>query len=113
MALDEQFMFHERWKYECVRWTALCRWPAVRDLPMPCVALFGLLTMAWLHRVLRGGAALWLLWSAVGMGWWALAVNQLPMPPGVALFEEGFEVLAETLFLGALLGLAPRGRPAG
>lgn len=105
LAMDEQFMLHEQWKYGCQDWTGLCRHAWARELPMLVVAGCGLATMLWLHRRLGPGLPRRLLWAAVGIGVWAIALDQLPMPAEIAVFEEGFEVLAETLFLGTLLGL--------
>lgn len=39
LALDEQFMLHEHWKYGCERWIAVCTYAWVRELPtlLACV----------------------------------------------------------------------------
>ncbi len=52
LALDEQFMFHELWKYRCEEWLALCRFEAVREAPMLGVAVVGTITIAALHRAM-------------------------------------------------------------
>ena len=114
LALDEQFMLHELWKFRCHEWTAACRYSAVREAPMLAVAVVGLLTLAWLHRALLHPGTRTLLWAGLAVGWLAIAVDQWPeaqahlphlpeLPPLLATLEEGFEVVAEALVLGALL----------
>ncbi|RLJ38000.1 hypothetical protein [Acidovorax sp. 106] len=114
LALDEQFMLHELWKFRCHEWTAACQYSAVREAPMLAVAAIGLLTLAWLHRALLHPGTRALLWAGLAMGWLAIGVDQWPevqahwpwlpeLPPLLATLEEGLEVLAEALVLGALL----------
>jgi len=105
LALDEQFMGHELWKYRCEEWTALCRFEAVRELPMLGVGAVGLLTVAALHRAMGSRLSRALLWAGLAVGLWALAVDQVAMPYPVAELEEGFEVLAEALVLAAFVSL--------
>lgn len=108
LALDEQFMFHEQWKYTCASVFDVCRGnPWVRELPIPMVGFVGLLTAAWLHTHLPPGQARWCLWAALLVGIWAIVVDQVAMPAMIAVFEEGFEVLAESIFLGVLLSVKP------
>lgn len=103
LAVDEQFMLHELWKYRCEEWTSLCQHAGVRELPMLWVGVLGLLTARALHCALPSPWARGLLGSGVAVGLWALAVDQLPMPYPIAELEEAFEVLAESLVLAALL----------
>ena len=114
LALDEQFMLHYLWKFRCHEWTAACQYSAVREAPMLAVAVIGLLTLAWLHRALLHPGTRALLWAGLAMGWLAIGVDQWPevqthwpwlpeLPPLLAALEEGLEVLAEALVLGALL----------
>lgn len=114
LALDEQFMLHELWKFRCHEWTDACRWAPVREAPMLAVAVVGLLTMAWLHRALWHPGTRALLWAGLAVGWLAIGVDQWPevqarwprlpeLPSLVATLEEGIEVVAEALVLGALL----------
>lgn len=114
LALDEQFMLHELWKFRCHEWTDACRWAAVREAPMLAVAVVGLLTMTWVHRALRHTGTRALLWAGVAVGWLAMGVDQWPdvqarwpslpeLPSLLATLEEGLEVVAEALVLGALL----------
>lgn len=111
LALDEQFMWHELWKYRCEEWTALCRIEAVRELPMLVVGFVGLVTVAALHRAMRSRLSRALLWGGLVMGLWAITVDQVALPYPIAELEEGFEVLAEALVLAAFMcspGLATR-----
>ena len=114
LAVDEQFMLHELWKFRCHEWTDACRWVPVREAPMLAVAVVGLLTMAWLHRALWHTGTRALLWAGLAVGWMAIGVDQWPevqarwpslpeLPSLLATLEEGLEVVAEALVLGALL----------
>lgn len=112
LALDEQFMLHELWKYRCHELTALCSITWVRELPMLTVAFVGSITAAWMHRALPSRLTRCLLWTGIGTGLWAIAVDQLGMPYPVSELEESFEVLAEALVLAALLTVPPGGHAA-
>ncbi len=114
LALDEQFMLHELWKFRCHEWTTACQYSTVREAPMLAVAVIGLFTLARLHRALMHPGTRALLWTGLAMGWLAIGVDQWPevqahwpwlpeLPPLLATLEEGLEVLAEALVLGALL----------
>ena len=114
LALDEQFMLHELWKFRCHEWTTACQHSAVREAPMLAVAVVGLLTLAWLHRALLHPGSRALLWASLAVGWLAIGVDQWPevrphlpwlpeLPPLLATLEEGLEVVAEALVLAALL----------
>lgn len=113
LAVDEQFLLHEHWKYGCADWMAVCRdaFPAhtaVRELPTMLVGVMGLPVVIGLRRQLPGEAAR-LLALAWGIGAFALGVD-LVAPGGlVGTLEEAWEVLAESLFLGALLGVGTLG----
>lgn len=114
LALDEQFMLHELWKFRCHEWTAACQYSTVREAPMLAVAVVGLLTLAWLHRALSHRSTRALLWAGLAVGWLAIGVDQWPevqphlpwlpeLPPLLATLEEALEVMAEALVLAALL----------
>ncbi|WP_241777044.1 hypothetical protein [Acidovorax sp. Root275] len=114
LALDEQFMLHELWKFRCHEWTDACRWSAVREAPMLAVAGVGVVTLAWLHRALSHRSTRGLLWAGFAVGLAAIAVDQWPevqphwpwlpeLPELLATLEEALEVVAEALVLGALL----------
>lgn len=107
MALDEQFMFHELWKYRCHEWTTLCRFDTVRELPMLAVGGVGMLTIAALHRAMDSRLSRVLLWAGLAVGLWAITVDQVAMPYPIAELEEAFEVLAQALVLAAFITLPP------
>ncbi len=108
LALDEQFMLHELWKYRCHEWTTLCSMGWVRELPMLMVGSVGAATAVWMHRALPLLATRCLLWAGIAMGLWAICVDQLSMPYPIAELEEAFEVLGEALVLAALLTVPPQ-----
>jgi len=107
LALDEQFMFHELWKYRCEEWLPLCRFEAVREAPMLGVAAVGTVTVWALHRAMASRLSRGLLWAGLAVGLWAITVDQVAMPYPIAELEEGFEVLAEALVLAAFVTLPP------
>ncbi len=107
LALDEQFMFHELWKYRCHEWTVLCRFETVREAPMLAVGGVGTLTVWALHRAMGSRLSRRLLWAGLVTGLWAITVDQVAMPYPIAELEEGFEVLAEALVLAAFMTLPP------
>lgn len=108
LAMDEQFMLHEYWQYSCQQYFELCRsMPWVRKIPIPMVGVVGILTALWLNNHLPTGRTRACLWSALSVGVWAIVVDQVEMPEMIAVFEEGFEVLSEAIFLGVLLSLPP------
>ncbi|MFG6457639.1 hypothetical protein [Roseateles sp. BYS96W] len=107
LALDEQFMFHELWKYRCEEWLALCRFEAVREAPMLGVAAVGTVTAWALHRAMPSRLSRGLLWAGLALGLWAITVDQVAMPWPIAELEEAFEVLAEALVLAAFVSLPP------
>ena len=105
MSFDEQFMLHEQWKFGCQAWVSLCQYTWTRELPMLMVGIGGMTTAVWLHRVVQSRLLRIQLWTAVGMGVFALFMDLLHIASEWAAYEEGFEVLAEALFLSFLLGL--------
>jgi hypothetical protein len=112
LALDEQFMLHELWKYRCHELTVLCNITWVRELPLLIVAFVGTITAGLMHRALPSRLTRRLLWAGIGTGLWATVVDQLGMPYPVSELEESFEVLAEALVLAALLTVPPGGHAA-
>lgn len=105
LAFDEQFMFHEQWKFGCADWFSACRYAWVTELPMLSVGVLGLGTMVVLHRTVSDPRARVQLWSAYLMGAFALFIDLFSMQWLVGLYEEGFEVISEAIFMGILLGL--------
>lgn len=93
MALDEQFGFHEYWKYRCAEWTSWCaratpgQVHGLGDAPMAMVAIVGVLVGVVLA-----------LGTHFGHLSGALAAQ-------ITRLEEVFEVLAEALFFCALVEL--------
>jgi hypothetical protein len=114
MALDEQFMFHEYWKYHCADWLAWCGRPVpgrvawLGDAPMMLVGVVGSATLVWLYRASDTAAVRGLLVAAVAVGV-VLALGTHfghasgLLPAWFNRFEEPFETVAVALFLCALL----------
>ena len=114
LALDEQFMLHELWKFRCHEWLDACRWGVVREAPMLAVAVVGLCTLVWLHGALSHRTTRGWLWAGFAVGLLAIGVDQWPevqphwpwlpeLPELLATVEEALEVVAEALVLAALL----------
>lgn len=114
LALDEQFRFHEYWKYHCAEWTGWCGRAAagridwLGDAPMMLVGLVGIATLAALRRAIQSAVVRGLMIAAVAVGVvLALGVHfghaGGVLPARYGRFEEVFEVFAIALFLCALL----------
>jgi hypothetical protein len=119
MALDEQFMYHEYWKYHCHEWTSLCgravagRAHWLGDAPMALVGIVGVATLVILYRALGSSVVRGLMIAGVTVGvLLALGTHfghAMGMLPGiVSQLEEVFEVYAEALFMCALIEIRPR-----
>ncbi|MCU0964176.1 MAG: hypothetical protein MUF08_03745 [Burkholderiaceae bacterium] len=116
MALDEQFGFHEDRKHRCAEWTSWCaratpgqvHW--LGDAPMVMVAVAGVLVLMTLHRDVASRIVRSHLAAAVLVGV-VLALGTHfghlggVLPAHIGRLEEVFEVLAEALFLCALVEL--------
>jgi hypothetical protein len=107
-ALDERFMGHERLKdWILFRFYGgnLEAMGRVGDLPILVYGLGGLLVLAWLIRSPARPRFAGLRWmvAAVLAGFVALGLDLAGNDLFVQVFEEGFELLAETLFACALL----------
>jgi hypothetical protein len=109
MSFDEQFMFHEHWKYNCINWWDACRIGWITELPMLLVALFGMATALWLHRSLADRRARIQMWLAIGVGLFAMFLRFTQHPIDLLPYKAALLVLAEALFAGLFLGLK---RPA-
>ena len=108
LSIDEQFMLHEHWKYGCKEWLVACgNMPWLAEAPMRAVALLGSLTLWQLYRQSGEGPPRYALWLALVAGLAAVGIDQLGAPAGIAVFEEGLEVLSESFLLGFLLGMEP------
>lgn len=105
LACDEQFMFHEHWKYGCHQWLSACSHRWVTEFPIIAVGVVGAATMVWLDRLLPNRLARSWLWSSLAVGGLAIIVDLFGWPTPLVRAEEALEVIAEALFAGTLLGL--------
>lgn len=105
LACDEQFMFHEHWKYGCHQWLPACSRRWVAEFPIIVVGVVGAATMVWLHRLLPNRLARGWLWASLAVGGLAIIVDLFGWPTPLVRVEEALEVIAEALFAGTLLGL--------
>jgi hypothetical protein len=103
LALDEQFMLHEQWKFGCQNWWSACAHLWVRELPTICVAFFGFAFLLKLLLLNRERSFRSLALGALTVGLFAIYIDLFQVPQMLSSLEEAFEVLAESLFLGALL----------
>ena len=96
LAVDEQFQLHERFK-------AVVTPGWLKDSPTILVGVGGivLLVLVWQRLATPTTRALFTL--AVSVGVFALWVDLGSPPIVVGRLEEGFEVIAESLFLCGLL----------
>jgi len=99
LAVDEQFQLHERFKNR----VGTSRFS---EAPMVMVGVGAIVVLVVLWRRLPTRTARVLLVSAISVGIFALWVDLGSPPVIVGQLEEGFEVLAESLFLSGLLELA-------
>ncbi|MES1189886.1 MAG: hypothetical protein ABUS47_02280 [Steroidobacter sp.] len=105
MSFDEQFMFHEYWKFSCISWISACHLAWVRELPIIMVALVGAVTFLILLRTIAVLRAQFLVLAALAVGLLAICVDLFAWPNVLVRWEEALEVLSESLFAGVLLGL--------
>lgn len=111
LALDEQFMLHEQWKYGCESWFALCGYAWIRELPTMCVAILGALTILYLARYVADRDCRRILFASISVGLLALCTDLMNVNL-LSPFEEVIEVSAEALFIGALLIASPDKKPS-
>jgi len=116
MSLDEQFGFHELWKYRCAEWTSWCarvvpgRVHWLGDAPMALVGILGVGVLVLLYRAIASAVVRGHLVAAVLVGV-VLALGTHfghlsgLLPAAISRLEEVFEVLSEALFLCALVEL--------
>jgi hypothetical protein len=113
-ALDERFMFHERLKHQLLAHVfdyhreAMGHWG---DAPMALVPLVGAGLIWVLRGELRGRLVRGLLVAAFTAGVVAIALDIATEAPVAQAVEEVLEVVAEALFLLALLARVEAGRP--
>jgi hypothetical protein len=108
MALDERFMGHERLK-EWI-WAEVFDGDRVRmgvwgDMPIAAYGVGGAAVVSWIVRGATNRYAATLLWSAIAAGAAALILDIAANSLWIQVWEELLELLAETLFLIALLAL--------
>jgi hypothetical protein len=109
LALDEQFMLHEWFKYTYADPASPERLlPAiVGDLPTLLVGAGGVVLLFGFARVVGSKPARGLMTAAVVLGLFALWVDLGAAPVWLTRTEEAYEVMAESLLLCALLALPP------
>jgi hypothetical protein len=98
LAIDEQFQLHEQFQ------AALGTSP-LRHAPTMTVGVGGIIVLAVFWRRLATRTARALFAAAVIAGLFALSVDLGSPPLAIGRLEEGFEVVAESLFLCGLLEL--------
>jgi hypothetical protein len=111
LAADQQFRLHELWKTSCLEWTAACGRRVFAELPIILVAVLGIATAWKLHGELEHPSARTWLWWALGVGVFSVFLDLVGVRY-VGRYEKGFEVLAEALFAGMLVGLRRGSRAA-
>ena len=98
LSADEHFLLHERFKESVPG--------PLGDAPTALVGVGGVALLFLLNRDIKTAAARSLVFTAVAVGVFALWID-LGSPPAIlARLEEGFEVLAEALFLSGLLEIS-------
>lgn len=95
MSADEHFLLHERFKHSMPAW--------IGDAPTVLIGIGGVAALLLLNRSMKTPAARYLVAAAVAVGIFALWVDVGSPPATIARLEEGFEVIAEALFLSGLL----------
>lgn len=103
LALDENFMLHEQWKYGCAAWLLACKYGWVRELPILAVGTIGFLAVVLLMRKIPERLPRAVLSSGLAIGLLAIFVDLTELPKYALPFEEVLEVISEALFLGGLL----------
>lgn len=95
LAIDEQFLLHEGFKESVA--------PSIGNAPTMLVAAGGVGLLVLLNRTVKSRPAMALILAAVVVGLFAIWVDLGAPPAAIARLEEGFEVIAESLFLCGLL----------
>ena len=96
LALDEQFQLHERFQESALT-------GRFGRAPTFLVGAIGIVFAIVLLLTVKSRPARTLLAAGVVVGLFALWVDLGAPPAAIAVFEEGFEVLAEGLFICGLL----------
>lgn len=108
MAMDEQFQFHEQWKYGCDEWVNWCDPIWVKELPILSMALLGSMSTFWLYRYCATRFSKIALVIAILLGLVAISIDLGLVPGFLFIFEEGFEVMAEAFWLSCLFSLTTK-----
>jgi hypothetical protein len=82
----------------------LCRYSIVTDIPLVLIGIAGIFAAYRLHHILYHQHARMFLWAAIVVGGIAIGLDLFGGASVFMTYEEGFEVLAEALFIGMLLG---------
>lgn len=118
LSLDEQFRFHEYWKFHCAEWISWCGYPLaghvdwLGDAPMMLVGIVGVVIFVKLYRSVDSSTVRKLVVASITVGV-VLALGTHfghasgLLPAWFSRFEEVFEVLSEALFFCALLEMRP------
>lgn len=105
MAMDEQFQFHEQWKYSCDNSVNWCGPAWVKELPIISTGVLGSVSSYYLYHYCMVTFSKMTLVIAVLLGLVAIATDLGFAPNSLNIFEEGFEVLAEAFWLSCLFSL--------
>lgn len=108
MAMDEQFQFHEQWKYGCAEWVNWCGSVWAKELPIFSVALLGSISSYYLYRHCKMVLSKALLITAIMLGLLAIGVDLGLAPGSLNIFEEALEVMAEAFWLSCLFSLTTK-----
>jgi hypothetical protein len=99
LALDEQFQLHERLQESALT-------GRFGQAPTLLVGAIGIVFAIAVMAAIKSRPSRALLAAGVVVGLFALWVDVGAPPPAIAMFEEGFEALAEGLFLCGLLEMS-------
>lgn len=105
LAIDEQFQFHELWKYQCIDWFDACKHRWITEAPMGLLVILGGLSAFLFYAECRNKMAKGFLITSFILGLIAIYIDLFPAPYIMTILEEGFEVMAEAFWLSSLLAL--------
>lgn len=108
MAMDEQFQFHEQWKYGCDEWVNWCDPTWAKELPILSIAGLGGMSSFWLYLHCAERFSRITLAIAILLGLVAISIDLGLVPGFLFIFEEGFEVMAEAFWLSCLFSLTTK-----
>jgi hypothetical protein len=105
LAIDEQFHFHEQWKYQCMDWLSACKNTWIKEAPMIFLVIIGSVSAFLYYGECQNKMARVFLSTSFMLGLTAIYIDLFPAPYIMAILEEGFEVMAEAFWLSSLLAL--------